>query len=67
MALLALQNRANIYKLPLRFQNMKGLLQRVVELSDCGRCLDDMAFGPSEQFKPVDGKVPDVRALRRLF
>lgn len=47
------------------YKNMKGLLQRVMELSDCGRCLDDMSFEGSTL--PAEGNVPDMRRLHRMF
>jgi len=47
-------------------QNMKGLLQKVLEATDCGRCLDDMDFGAGENM-PAHGSPPDIRRLNRMF
>ena len=44
---------------------MKGLLQRVVEATDCGRCLDDMDM--SGDVPVSGGDVPDLRRLNRIF
>lgn len=49
------------------FQNMKGLLQKVMELSDCGRCLDDMDMGAGGDLPVSQGNVPDLRRLNRIF
>ena len=45
---------------------MKGLLQKVLEATDCGRCLDDMDFGAGENM-PAHGSPPDIRRLNRMF
>ena len=45
---------------------MKGLLQKVMEASDCGRCLDDMELG-QEPGIPVAGNQPNLNRLNRMF
>lgn len=43
---------------------MKGLLDRIREIDDCGRCLEDMDFGESSAPVPVS---TDVKRLKRIF